>query len=103
MSINKQKKTRVGHNSPMMVRIGEFLGRKKETLWTIHEAGTLLGLLPAESEVEAMERYYLADIPDDPVTRKRRDFRRHDLPTLLNNWTGELDKARLWELETKRS
>jgi len=37
-----------------------------------------------------LESYYSADIPT------REDFRRRDLATLLNNWSGEVTRARDW-------
>jgi hypothetical protein len=51
--------------------------------------------VPMVAETEAdewiqMEAYYTADLP------RREDFRRKDLATLLNNWSGELTRARDW-------
>jgi hypothetical protein len=41
-----------------------------------------------------LEAYYAADIPP------RDDIRRRDLATLLNNWSGELTRARRWSEHT---
>jgi len=41
-----------------------------------------------------LEAYYAADIPD------KHDIRRRDLATLLNNWSGELTRARRWSEQT---
>ena len=41
-----------------------------------------------------LEAYYAADIP------ARDDIRRRDLATLLNNWSGELTRARRWSEQT---
>ena len=41
-----------------------------------------------DDDLALIERFYTAALPKD------QDFRRRDLPTLLNNWTGELDRAR---------
>ena len=42
-----------------------------------------------------MATYYTARIP------RTEDFRRRDLATLLNNWSGELDRARQFAAATK--
>ena len=41
-----------------------------------------------------LEAYYAADIPP------RDDIRRRDFATLLNNWSGELTRARRWSEQT---
>ena len=80
-------------NNRLMVRIGGWFGRKAETLWTLAEGIALMTINPEADEVETLERYYQAEIdrPDD--------YRRRDLLTLLNNWSGELDRARIWNAE----
>jgi hypothetical protein len=40
-----------------------------------------------------LEAYYAADLP------AKDDYRRRDLATLLNNWSGELIKSRRWAAE----
>lgn len=89
-SMNKEqsKRTRVESNSPMMIQIGQFFGRKPETRWTVAEAVALDELRPPAEEVDLLSRYYSLPLDHDD------DFRRRNLPTLLNNWNGELDKAR---------
>lgn len=89
--MNRQKRERVIANSPGMIRVGSWFGRRESTLWTVFEAGLLVNLRPAEDELELLECYYLADLPSES------DYRRRDLGTLLNNWTGELDRAREWK------
>lgn len=44
----------------------------------------------APDEWLQLEAYYAADLPD------KDDYRRRDLSTLLNNWSGELTRARRW-------
>lgn len=85
----QRKQARVNVNSKLMNRIGRMLGRKEGTLWTIAEALALKTINPQPDEVDAMESYYLAEIDWDA------DYRRRDLITLLNNWTSELDRARI--------
>jgi hypothetical protein len=41
-------------------------------------------------EWEQLEAYYSATLPDG------KDYRRQDLATLLNNWSGELTRAAEW-------
>lgn len=84
----KPKSQRVFENTPLMIRIGSWFRRKPTNLWTLEEKAALdrMGDLPADEIVE-MEAFYKAP-PND------KDFPRHDLITLLNNWPGELDKAR---------
>jgi hypothetical protein len=89
MTREERKRRRVDANSPAMITIGKFLGRKPDTLWTVAEAVALLEVRPSPDEIELLARYY-AEMPADP----ERDFRRQKIETLLNNWHGELDKAR---------
>lgn len=44
----------------------------------------------AEEDWSALEAYYSAEIP------QRDNYRRRDLATLLNNWSGEITRARDW-------
>jgi hypothetical protein len=48
----------------------------------------------AADEWAQLEAYYAADLPD------KDDYRRRDLATLLNNWSGELIKSRRWSEQT---
>ena len=47
------------------------------------QLGTISG-----DDFDVLESYYTARIAKDD------DIRRRDVPTLLNNWSGELDRAR---------
>jgi hypothetical protein len=84
----ERKRRKVEANSPTMQRIGKFFGRKPETLWTIAEGAALFEIKPPAEEVDLLARYYA--LPLD----KEADYRRRDLQTLLNNWQGEVDRAR---------
>ena len=48
-------------------------------------------LLISEDDMNALESYYTFDHP------KESDYRRRDIATLLNNFTGEIDRARKWK------
>jgi hypothetical protein len=89
----ERKNHRVHANNRVMQRIGNWFGRKPETLWTLAEGIALSQLDPPRDDLDLLERYYLA-----PLGRQE-DYRRRDLITLLNNWHGELDRARIWEVE----
>jgi hypothetical protein len=66
-----------------------LFNRKPTTRWDKKEIKALkeLGKVD-ESDLAILERYYTERIP------KAEDFRRHDLQTLLNNFNGEVDRAR---------
>ncbi len=90
LSTTERKNTKVNHNTPSMDQIGGWFRRKPGNLWTVHEAAALLTINPEPAAIAGMGRYYLADIEPE------KDIRRRDLQTLLNNWSGELDRARAW-------
>lgn len=87
-SEKRKSQTRVGFNTEKMNLIGKALGRRPSTLWTIAETEALLRIKPSDEEIQTILDYYLDEIP------KETDYRRHNLATLLNNWNGELDRAR---------
>lgn len=80
-------------NSQMMERIGGWFNRRTGTIWTLAEGITLHAIEPHPDDVDLLESYYLAEIHGE------LDFRRRDLATLLNNWQGEVDRARIWKAE----
>jgi hypothetical protein len=45
-----------------------------------------------DSDLALVERYYAANWPP----RTGINHLRHDLATLINNWQGEVDRARIW-------
>lgn len=71
-----------------MQRIGSWFGRQPTTLWSVAEYEALETVSPTEKELAGMEAYYSASILEG------EDYRRRDVITLLNNWPGELDRAR---------
>lgn len=80
-----------------MIEVGALKGRRPDTPWSPREVEAFeaarLGACPAadfEDQLGVMRRYYAAKIAAD------KDIRRRDLQTLLNNWPGELDRARAW-------
>ena len=47
-----------------------------------------------DDEWARLEAYYAADLP------RRSDYRRRDLATLLNNWSGEITRSADWAIRT---
>lgn len=85
-SVSKQKKERIISSAPIINRLGALFGRGEGSRWTVYEVLALYRLKPTPKEVELIEFFYLGATEDD--------YPRRDLATLLNNWSGELDKAR---------
>jgi len=80
-------------HSPSMIRLGILFKRRETTRWSKPELKALREIEPIpEEDFQAVEKYYTLTIP------KESDFRRHDLVTLLNNWNGEVDRARKFKL-----
>jgi hypothetical protein len=80
----------------LQVRIGKLLNRRETTTWSKKEIAALKDIgEPHEDDLKLLEDFYFAVIPKD------RDFRRTSLQTLLNNWNGEIDKARFHRMETQ--
>lgn len=84
-----RKGQKVAENTPIMVRIGAWFGRRASTLWSVDEARSLhdVGTI-ADEDVRLLEQFYQMQIMPD------KDTRRHSLDTMLHNWNGEVDKAR---------
>lgn len=88
-SSNSDVEPKAGKLTLAMIRIGKLLGRKDGTRWSPKEIKAAKAVLPVDEEdMQLLERFYFADIP------KPEDFRRTTLMVLLNNFAGEIDKAR---------
>jgi uncharacterized protein YdaU (DUF1376 family) len=76
--------------TPLQRRFNRMVGRRDTTAWDVKkEIRRLKTLEPIpEDDLLAVEKYYGAKIPEG------KDYRRRDLCTLLNNWAGEVDRAR---------
>ena len=102
----KKRGARAGFVSPSdqtpalasrMLAVGGLKRRQEGTAWSPAEfeafKAARLDSLSSEDfagQVETLRGYYLATIP------RAQDYRRRDLATLLNNWPGEIDRAREW-------
>jgi hypothetical protein len=78
-----------------MIAAGVLMRRQASTPWSADELEAFraqrLDTCAADdfaAQLETMRGYYTAKIP------REMDYRRRELKTLLNNWPGELDKAR---------
>lgn len=79
-----------------MIRIGKIHKRLPGTKWSEKEVKAFKSIRFDVEEVELVEEFYLAkETPGNPL------FRRTSLLTHLNNWQGEVDKARSWKGTTK--
>lgn len=80
----------------LQIRVGKLLGRRETTRWSEKEIAALEGIgEPAEEDLILLENFYNAVIDAD------QDHRRTALLTLLNNWNGEVDKARFYKLANR--
>jgi uncharacterized protein YdaU (DUF1376 family) len=92
LSATEKKRARVTENTPDMVRIGLWFGRRESTPWTVAEAEALAQCAPTAEDLAELEAYYTADM------LPANDYRRRAVEQLLNNWQGEIDRARAWRL-----
>jgi len=86
-SANKNKKARF--NTPLMIRVGSWFGRREDTIWTNQETQALIDASPTPAQIDGMERFYMAEETNPPTLHHK-----HSLITMLNQWNTELDKAR---------
>lgn len=80
--------------SEILLRIGGWFGRRKTTPWTEKEMRAFRLLKIDPEDMELLNVYY--SDPEGLDRKMQKDIRRRDLITLLNNWPGEVDKARTW-------
>lgn len=97
IGIGKGKSKGIGlEPTPLQIRVGKLLGRRETTKWSDKEIAALDAIgEPVEEDLELLEIFYNAVI--DP----EQDHRRTALLTLLNNWNGEVDKARFFKLANR--
>ena len=83
-------------------RISIMFKRRLTTPWAEHEIKqykklVLAGCFKNMDDLDLLERYYVFE-------RRKEDkgIHRRDLDTFLNNYHGELDRARLWDARFRR-
>lgn len=75
-------------------RLAAIMHRKVTTPWCEKkEIPPFRKLVVDLDELAMVERYYRMNWPP----RSNVNHLRHDLATLLNNWNGEVDRARAWD------
>lgn len=80
--------------SPEAITLAEIFHRKATTPWTAVETRKFKSLMPIDpDDLKSLKEYYDDNWPPE------RDVNvlRHDLKTLLNNFPGEVDRAKVWE------
>jgi hypothetical protein len=80
--------------SPEAIALAEMFHRKATTPWTAVETRKFKSLMPIDpDDLASLKEYYDYHWPPE------RDVNvlRHDLKTLLNNFPGEVDRAKVWE------
>lgn len=98
-SFNTKGSKKVSNNLPTSepaIRIANLFSRKLTTAWNQKEIQTFKALSPIDLEdLGLIEAYYASE-------RARGDegCHRRDLGTFLNNFNGELDRARGWKAKT---
>jgi len=78
------------------IQMGKMLGRRESTKWSDKEIEALESILPIdEQDMALVGEFY------DAIIEPAEDHRRTALLTLLNNWNGEVDKARAYKLANR--
>lgn len=77
-------------------RIAILFNRRLTTEWNLKEVKAYKSLAKAGAfdsldDLEMIERYYISE-----RRKGEKGIQRRDLATFLNNWNGELDRAREW-------
>lgn len=78
------------------IQLGKMLGRRESTKWSDKELEALESILPIDEQDMAMVGEFY-----DAIIEPSEDHRRTALLTLLNNWNGEVDKARAYKLANR--
>lgn len=84
--------------SPWQLELNKtaYWNRKPTTRWSDKELRAFKAAPIEFEDLKSILRYYRAEMKPGDL-----DMRRRDLKTLLNNWAGEVDRAREWELRHK--
>ncbi len=88
-----EKKAKAWNPTKEQLRVGGWFGRKASTVWSDTELKAWRKLQIEDEDLSLLDEFYTAPKAEDATK-----YRRKDLGALLNNWNGELDKAREWQL-----
>jgi hypothetical protein len=89
------KKSSLRPSSPFAVRLAAIMHRQPTTPWNEKKEIKNFRVLSKhirEEDLELVERYYKANWPP----RTNVNHLRHNLAQIINNWEGEVDRARIW-------
>lgn len=80
----------------LRLRLGGWFHRRESTAWSEKELKSFGKLKPFDEDLNLLEWFFALPMPKEvPFAQKQPIHnRRHDLITLLNNWPGEVDKAK---------
>ncbi len=83
----------------LKVRLGGFFNRRPTRAWSEKELIALRKVETNDEEIELLEWFYRLEAPELKPYEQHLPVhdRRRDLITLLNNWPGEVDKAKRQE------
>ena len=76
-------------STPLAIRISVLFHRKPEKAWSLKEYRAYKTAAPTEEEITLLEAYYAKE-----RARGIEGIHRRDLQTFLNNYRGEIDRAR---------
>lgn len=78
-----------------MIWIGSWFVGCPGTIWQADEAAALVALVEVtESEMKLLEWWFLKAGEGDTTDKEDvRNFKRQRIIQLLNNWSGEIDRA----------
>lgn len=92
--INKESPAEPTPAEKLRARIRSWFGQQETTLWGEKEKkafAKVLKLKTTPEDIDILEAYY---------TAKEKEFRRADHVTLMNNWNGEIVRAKKWKQGT---
>lgn len=81
----------------LQLQVSGWFNRRPTTPWNDKEKRAWRKVDKSDESISDLNAYYTAEIPDG------EDYRRHDLVTLLNNWNGEIDRAKAFISKSKAS
>lgn len=87
----KGKPDMVETDDPLAIRISAIFGRRQGNLWDAEQLKAFQAFRVDEQDIADLEGYYRAE-----RAKGKDSIHRRDMTTFLNNFMGELDRARAW-------
>lgn len=82
------KTSRAWNPTPLQIQVSSWFGRRPTTVWDEREIRAWKALRMEDEDMEILNWFY---------TESGYQYLRRDLKALLNNWRGEVDKARNYQ------